>query len=968
MSRKIKYGVLLIFSLIIVFGVSVINRGDAYARYDEIQTDSCYSIYYSKDKNGKNYNKATICEDDKGELYVDNNDLNLYGPHFEISDEGNVCFAVPGGGTKGCVPYLSGRLGSSVLMAAVEKTARCNVNGSSIECSYSTGSGQAKYYVSDNIESISKPNSDDSGSSGSSGNSGGSGGTTVDSDGFSGSSGGLDDASNEEEVTCMNSGAAQSLGWIACVILDLTGNAAEKIYEYVEPNLALEPRLFGGNNEVQGAWASFRDIANVLFVILLLFVIFSQLTGVGIDNYGIKKILPKLIVAAILINLSYLICILLVDVSNIAGNGFQTMFDRLSSNQSSWTINIPRADGNGDYSADVEASGKGLVTAGVVAALVGGGAAVILNPAIIISLLVSIIGVLISFFFLFILLAAREAAIVVLVVISPLAVACYMLPNTKKFFDKWVKFFEGLLLVYPICGLLIGGGNFVSRLLLSSNGWLTGISQALTAMLVGILPIFFLPTVLKSSFAAMGTIGSKLAGFGERMSGGATRRMRAGDGYKAIQAKGAERRNRMLAGYNSKGQVTGVGNALSKLAKSRVGRAVGFQGLQAARVANANKSREQNIQQNAELSDVELKYNISRHPERSTEDVLRGQLQDAANSGDANAIFATIEQMKKSNMQQSHIAQATRDILGGRNIGNMTDGQRKNFLEEFGKKYSGDFLKKDFEQADWARKGGVGQSGVAALGPGGQWANDEMSIDDMKDEDVAALSSDRLSDLIRVGRVSRPQAQRVWASNSNMDDSNRLILGAYGNEGIGLSKEQAQFELNPNSVGPRRFSQEQIAAYTERAASDVVIRDVRKRDAQGQHQQTDRLEVELPGEITEAPASTPTVDGGSGASGGAPTPSPVAGSGTPGGAPTPRPATGSGTPGDLRGGGAADGGEFRVRDIGDRLSSESRDLLSGETGRVGGAGGTGSSGKTSGRSGGTPSDYAPGDPVSAGGE
>ena len=58
-------------------------------------------------------------------------------------------------------------------------------------------------------------------------------------------------------------------------------------------------------------WNTFRDIANVIFVILLMVVIFSQLTGVGIDNYGIKKILPKLIIAAILINLSYLICLIL---------------------------------------------------------------------------------------------------------------------------------------------------------------------------------------------------------------------------------------------------------------------------------------------------------------------------------------------------------------------------------------------------------------------------------------------------------------------------------------------------------------------------------------------------------------------------------------------------------------------------------------------------------------------------------
>ena len=69
-----------------------------------------------------------------------------------------------------------------------------------------------------------------------------------------------------------------------------------------------------------------------LFIILLLVVIFSQITGVGIDNYGIKKILPKLIIAAILINLSYWICVAFVDLSNILGNSFQAMFNGLGAN------------------------------------------------------------------------------------------------------------------------------------------------------------------------------------------------------------------------------------------------------------------------------------------------------------------------------------------------------------------------------------------------------------------------------------------------------------------------------------------------------------------------------------------------------------------------------------------------------------------------------------------------------------
>jgi hypothetical protein len=82
-----------------------------------------------------------------------------------------------------------------------------------------------------------------------------------------------------------------------CPVLEWIGDAATGIYDNViDPSLRVDPKLFSNsetNNTVKNAWKTFRDFANVLFIILFLIVIFSQLTGVGIDNYGIKKILPR---------------------------------------------------------------------------------------------------------------------------------------------------------------------------------------------------------------------------------------------------------------------------------------------------------------------------------------------------------------------------------------------------------------------------------------------------------------------------------------------------------------------------------------------------------------------------------------------------------------------------------------------------------------------------------------------------
>ena len=358
------------------------------------------------------------------------------------------------------------------------------------------------------------------------------------------------------EDDCLSQKGAGSLGWIVCPLLKWMSDAATQTYEdYVAPSLQIEPTLFngGGGDNVKTAWETFRDIANVLFIILFLVVIFSQLTGIGIDNYGIKKILPRLIVAAIMINLSYIICILLVDLSNILGNGLKGIFDALGAQLN------PVVDFTADGAESSGGSVSGvLASVGVLAAVGVMVGAIWANPAILLSLLVGALGVIVSIFFLFILLAVRKAAVIVLTVISPLAVVAYMLPNTKMLFDKWWKFFEGLLLVYPIAGLLVGGGDYISRLLLgTSTGFLTG----LTAMIVGIVPIFFIPTVLKGAFAAMGRVGGMLTGLGGVARGKVTGAARGSGAYKNLQNRGLERQTRLRAGIDANGKARKLSGA-----------------------------------------------------------------------------------------------------------------------------------------------------------------------------------------------------------------------------------------------------------------------------------------------------------------------------------------------------------------------------------------------------------------------
>lgn len=325
---------------------------------------------------------------------------------------------------------------------------------------------------------------------------------------------------DEIEDQCKQNGVT-GLAWLLCPIVSLVKNAMEWLYEEaVEPFLQVDAKIFDRENELYNSWNTFRGFANIVLIIFLLIVIFSQLTGFGIDNYGIKKSLPKLITTALLINLSYFICQGAVDLSNLLGYGFFRLFEGM--------VHIPaQAVTNAGTGTSVAAGSAILGTVTVAAGLISGGTVFAsLGTALVAALpgmLMGLISGLISILFFFLILGARQGGIIVLIAISPVALACYTLPNTKKLFDKWFDLFKKLLLVYPICGLLMGGCALASSIILGSatatgdDAAVQNFIYGLVGLIVGVCPFFFIPTIVKNSMAAMGDIGNKLSNFGKRM-------------------------------------------------------------------------------------------------------------------------------------------------------------------------------------------------------------------------------------------------------------------------------------------------------------------------------------------------------------------------------------------------------------------------------------------------------------------
>lgn len=199
------------------------------------------------------------------------------------------------------------------------------------------------------------------------------------------------------------------------------------------------------------AWSVFRDLANFGLVIGLFLVIFSQATSYGLSAYGVRKMLPKIVIAALLINLSYVICAVLVDVFNILG----TSLDDLLTN----AITAATA---GAQSGGILAGEGGAANA----LMAGGTLVLVMAPLLLIIFFILVLIGIVGIFFLI----ARQILIVCLIVAAPIAFISWLFPNTESYFRKWWSTLIRLLAIYPVVTclnavvlvLLIAMSNLVS--------------------------------------------------------------------------------------------------------------------------------------------------------------------------------------------------------------------------------------------------------------------------------------------------------------------------------------------------------------------------------------------------------------------------------------------------------------------------------------------------------------------------
>lgn len=441
-----------------------------------------------------------------------------------------------------------------------------------------------------------------------------------------------------------------ALGGIVCPVLNTIGRGVDwtlgKIESILQINpvagamnwlegvLQIDPTSVQGDSAIHKVWEYVRNVTNIVFIGFFLVVIYSQITGYGISNYGIKKSLPKMILVAILINLSYLICVVAIDVSNVLGNGLRGVFSSiqeavLSSNE------IPVNEG-----VTMGEIVKAVVLGGGLAV---GGVTIAIEYGLIFMVIPTLLGGLVSVVAGFVTITLRQAVVALLVMISPLAFVAYMLPNTEDWFKRWKKLFTQMLTFYPAFSLLFGASNLASFAIMSTGVANKDAFWIVLALAVRVFPLLYSVKLMKLSGTFLEGINAKLQGLAATPL--ATNRAWA-DSHRQLAAQ-----RRLASG------ITPSARLLQSLSDRKISREESIEGL-----ANYSKLRGQSYaarrkyRRGIPTRELEAEYKRQAKGFEYQEDINRHKNNMDKGLGDLEVVKANAGGLKKARLQKLDIA------------------------------------------------------------------------------------------------------------------------------------------------------------------------------------------------------------------------------------------------------------------------------------------------------------------------
>lgn len=269
-------------------------------------------------------------------------------------------------------------------------------------------------------------------------------------------------------------GDDSSLNFITCPLFKMVNNSIAKLVGSDGSGRGLLIDLFyltplntapagSQDNPLQAAWESIKNITLSIYVLIFMVVIFANSFSIGVDAYTIKKTLPRIMMAALFTQFSFVLLAVAIDISNIIGIAVPSFI--LSTGPQTYQLQL---------------SGWASM-------------AILSGPGFLLILILAIMA-LFGLFCAVITMVARQLIVFALVLTAPIAIACWVLPNTEKLFKKWSFNLFRVLAMFPMVTGLIATAILFSRVASAARGIndMAEIAAALAPMIaLAILPKTF---------------------------------------------------------------------------------------------------------------------------------------------------------------------------------------------------------------------------------------------------------------------------------------------------------------------------------------------------------------------------------------------------------------------------------------------------------------------------------------------
>ncbi len=292
--------------------------------------------------------------------------------------------------------------------------------------------------------------------------------------------------------------------------------------------------VLGSPGILQG-WQIFRDVANLLFILILLLVAFG--TIFRSSSYNIKKSLPTLIIVAFLINFSMMLTGIVIDFTNILMYGILKMMCAPGDSQCFQNF-YSQLMGSVDSLYRTYTLTGGVTWSGVSAQ-----SAVGMAIATVYTFVFGLVLIALAIF-----LMIRVAAFALLIILSPLAFFGQVAPGLKGISDKWWDNLLQYAFFGPIFALFLYIAGLMSAITLSigssaitNNPSLSTFGELFATIIANIIPLIFLlaiiPITKSMGIAGANAVMNNTVGFGTGLATGATKYV--GNAFDRYLARGA---------------------------------------------------------------------------------------------------------------------------------------------------------------------------------------------------------------------------------------------------------------------------------------------------------------------------------------------------------------------------------------------------------------------------------------------